>query len=151
MMRSLNILFSVLTAAALFSGCGGKKTGTMPPELTPLAQQFKTMADGDAKIEQGKKIMTLLPTCTRPGENGSLATIDFSNPTYVLKVGELQSLLGQPAEVTQDFISYKLGEKTPVKDEKRDGKHAKMKPATLYLLVEIYDDYVSSVRIDAGK
>ena len=111
MKRLTTILFSVLVVATLMSGCGGKNKGTMPPEFTPLAQEFKSMAEGDAKIELGKKIMTLLPTCTRPGADGGLATRDWSNPTYVLKIPELKALLGQPAENTPDFVSYKLGEK----------------------------------------
>lgn len=148
-MKQLSVLLSLAIAATILVGCGGKNKVTMPPELAPLAQEFKAMQPGAAKIELGKKLRTLLPTCTRPGANGQLATIDYDNPTYMLKLQDLYALLGQPSETTPDFVTYELGDKEAAKNEKIDGKGAGKKVATLYLLIDVYDDYVSSARIDA--
>lgn len=137
-MKRIIVFTSVLLAAFVLVGCGGKKKAAMPAELPALAAEFKGMAGGEAKIELGKKIRSLLPTCTRQEPGSNMATIDYDNPTYVLKVPELHALLGAPAESDPngEYYSYDLG-----KGEK----------TTFYLLVEIYDDYVSSARIDVGK
>jgi len=134
-MKKCAMVLSIMMIAVLVSGCGNKKA-VMPQELPALAREFKGMQGGPAKIELAKKIQTLLPTCMRIGSDGQLAKNDVGNPTYVLKLPELFSLLGQPAESGADFCAYNLG-----KGEK----------AEFFLLVNIYDDYVSSVSIDAGK
>jgi hypothetical protein len=135
-MKQLGLFISILFVAAMLAGCSSKDKAAMPPELASLAQEFKTTACGAAKIELGKKIMPLLPTCTRAGANAGLAVIDFANPTYVLTVPELSALLGQPQETGVDFVAYDLG-----KGEK----------VSYYLYIELYDDYVSLCRLDAGK
>ncbi len=137
-MKRIIVVTSLVLAASFMFGCGGKKGSAMPAELPALAAEFKGMAGGPAKIELGKKIMGLLPTCTRQAPGSNMAMIDYDNPTYVLRIPDLYALLGTPAEADPngEFCSYDLG-----KNDK----------ANYYLLVEIYDDYVSSARIDVGK
>lgn len=131
--------FLILLAAVLmFSGCSGKgKQSAVPAELGSLAQQFKTSEPGSARIAIAKKMQSVLPTCMRQSAAGGLAKIEYDNPTYFLRLPELYALLGQPAEATDQYVSYELG-----KGEK---------DATFYLLIELYDDYVSAARIDVGK
>ena len=138
-MRSFPAIVSIIAVSLVAVGCGGgKKQAAMPPELPALAAQFKAAPAGEAKIQLAKKIMTLLPTCTRQGADGNMAMIDLGNPTYVLKVPELHALLGTPAEADPngESCAYDLG-----KGEK----------ANFYLLIELYSGYVSSARIDVGK
>jgi hypothetical protein len=137
-MRIFAAVVPVIVLSLIAAGCSEKKKGTMPPELPALAAQFKAAPGGDAKIQLAKKIMTLLPTCTRQGGDANMAVIDLSNPTYVLKAQEIYALLGNPLEADPNGEScvYDLG-----KGEK----------ANFYLLVELYSGYVSSARIDAGK
>ena len=135
-MKHIAIIFSLVLAVGVLVGCSGKEKGSMPPELPALAGQFKSAAGGPDKIELGKKIMKLMPTCMRAGADGGLAIIDYNDPTYVLKITDLYVLLGQPAETGPDFCAYDLG-----KGEK----------ASFFLLINFFDDYVSSARIDVGK
>jgi hypothetical protein len=133
-MKSFYVFLAVIF---MFSGCSGeKKQAAIPAELAALAQQFKSAEPGAAKLAIAKKLQPVLPTCMRQSASGDLAKIDYGNPTYVLKLPELYALLGQPAEATDQFVSYDLG-----RGEK----------ANFFLLIEIYDDYVSAARIDVGK
>lgn len=133
----MKCLYFLLAAVLVFAGCsGGKKQAAIPAELAALAQQFKSAEPGNAKIEIAKKLQPVLPTCMRQSASGGLAKIEYDNPTYMLRLPELYALLGQPAEATEQFVSYDLG-----KGEK----------ANFYLLIELYDDYVSAARIDVGK
>jgi len=138
-MKKCIVLVLVALASVALVGCGGKnKQAAMPAQLPELAAKFKAAAEGEAKIELGKQIKELLPTCTRGGADGGLAVIDYDNPTYMLKLPELYALLGMPSEADPggQYCAYNLG-----KDDK----------TSYYLLVELYSDYVSSARIDAGK
>lgn len=133
----MRFVYVLLAALVMFSGCSGRKKAVMPAELGALAAQFKSAEPGSAKIEIAKKMQPVLPTCMRESAGGGLAKIEYDNPTYLLKLPELYALLGQPAEATDQFVSYDLG-----KGEK---------DASFYLLIEVYDDYVSAARIDVGK
>lgn len=131
-MRGLAV---VLAVCAVLSGCS-KGKGVMPQELPALAGQFKQAPAGTEKIELAKKIQPLLPTCMRTGPDGSMAVIEYDKPTYFLRLPELYQLLGTPAEQTDEYCAYDLGT-----GEK----------ASYYLLLDVYDDYISAARIDVGK
>jgi hypothetical protein len=135
-MKHIAIIFSVVLAVGVLVGCSKKEKAVMPPELTALAEQFKSAPGGEAKIVLGKQIVKLLPTCMREAPDGGFAQIDNTNPTYVLQVPALYALLGQPGEVEPDLCAYDLG-----RSEK----------AGYFLLIRFFDGYVSAAQIDVGK
>jgi hypothetical protein len=124
----------------VLSGCSGDKGGSkgpvgkgpIPPAFYDLSAQFRPLAGKD-RLELGRKLNEILPTCTSTANAEGMLAMDYSSPSYVLTKQAAVQHLGEPGQVVEngDFI-YHLGS-----DFRRNW----------YLSVEFNEDYVIVSRI----
>jgi len=132
----MSVMLVMVAVMVVVSGCAKKQVSTVPPALATLAQQFR-QASPENRIELGKKIKDVLPTCMSQA-SGNMATVDVANPSYKLFFNDVIALLGEPSErnAAEGYIAYDLG---------RDAK------AKWFLMVEFNGDYVTAGRIDVAN